>query len=99
MESLNYKNTGNETNFEKTIKTYLEQGKKKLLNELEGTRGAIKLLAEDKARDFMRITDIGFTKEEIKFLSGIIVSSMYQSFCYGYGIGKMEGTTKKKIFL
>ncbi len=97
MESFNYKNS--ENNFEKTIKSYLEQGKRKLLNELEGTRGAIKLLAEDKAKDFMRITDIGFSKEETRFLSEIIVSSMYQSFCYGYGIGKIEGTTKKKIFL
>ncbi len=90
---------GHEDKFEEQIKKFLEQGKEKLMKELEGTRGAIRLLAEDKSRDFMRMTDIGFSKEERRFLSDVIVSSMYQSFCYGYGIGKMEGSTKKKIFL
>ena len=88
-----------EDTFEEQIKSFLEQGKEKLMKELEGTRGAIKLLAQDKARDFMRLTDIGFSKEEKQLLSEVIVSSMYQSFCYGYGIGKMEGSTKRKIYL
>lgn len=88
-----------DSTFEEQIKGFLEQGKVKLMNELEGTRGAIKLLAQDKARDFMRVTDIGFSKEERQLLSEVIVSSMYQSFCYGYGIGKMEGSTKRKIYL
>lgn len=87
------------SNFEEKIKNYLNEAREKLLKELEGTRGAIKLLANDKAKDFMRITDIGFNKDERQFLNDLLVSSMYQSFCYGYGIGKMEGTTKKKIYL
>jgi hypothetical protein len=96
----NMKEYGNgESTFEEQIRGFLEQGKEKLMKELEGTRGAIKLLAQDKARDFMRTTDIGFSKEERELLSEMIVSSMYQSFCYGYGIGKMEGSTKRKIYL
>lgn len=88
-----------EYNFEEKIKQYLEQAKKKLENELSGTREAIKLIAGDKTRDFIQVTDRGLDKEEREFLSVLIITSMYQSFCYGYGIGKIEGTTKNKVFL
>lgn len=98
LEELNQKNTSKRL-FEQSIKRYLEQARRKLLHELEGTRGAIKLLAKDKVQDFIRVSDIGFDKEEIKMLNDMVVSSMYQSFCYGYGIGKMEGVTNKKIIL
>ncbi len=98
MEELRNKKKS-EKSFEIIIKEYLEQARHKLMNELEGTRCAIKLLAQDKAQDFMRTTDIGFDKNEIKMLNNMIISSMYQSFCYGYGIGKIEDTTNKKIIL
>lgn len=93
-------NTGKNTgDFEKTIKEYLKQGKNKLTNDLAGTREAIKLIADDKIKDFMITMDKGLNKEERSFLSSLIVAGMYQSFCYGYGIGKIEGNTSSRIFL
>jgi hypothetical protein len=91
--------TGNENSFESVIKEYLAEARERLLTELEGTRGAIKLVAEDKSRDLMRMLDIGFSKEERQILSDTIVQSMHQSFCYGYGIGKVEGRTNKRVYL
>lgn len=85
--------------FEKIIKEYIKQGKGKLENELQGTREAIKMIARDKTRNFIKTMDKGLDKDEREFLSSLIVSSMYQSFCYGYGIGKMEGDSNSKIFL
>jgi len=83
----------NTNDFEKIIKEYLNQGKQKLLNDLSGTREAIKLIADDRVRDFIMTADKGLDKEERSFLGMLIVSSMYQSFCYGYGIGKIEEYT------
>lgn len=93
------KKSEKQDNFEVTIRRYLDQAKDKLENDLVGTREAIKLIACDKTRDFMQIMDRGLDKDEREMLSAIIVSSMYQSFCYGYGIGKIEGTTNNKIYL
>ncbi|MCX8129674.1 MAG: hypothetical protein N3I35_06180 [Clostridia bacterium] len=93
------KNFSNSMDFEKTIRKYLQQGMNKLESDLAGTREAIKLISQEKTKDYIRITDRGLNKEERDFLSAIIVSSMYQSFCYGYGIGKIEGSTNNKIFL
>ncbi|MCX7709757.1 MAG: hypothetical protein N2484_07885 [Clostridia bacterium] len=86
-------------NFENAIREYLKQGKEKLDKELQGTREAIKLIAKDKTKEFMQAMDKGLDKDEREFLSALIVSSMYQSFCYGYGIGKIEGRTNNKIYL
>jgi hypothetical protein len=93
-------NTGRYTSdFEKTMKEYLKQGKDKLTNDLAGTREAIRLIANDKMKDFLKTMDKGLDKCERDYLSMLIVSSMYQSFCYGYGIGKIEGNTKNKVML
>lgn len=93
------KNIRNDSNFEKTIKLYLKQGREKLSKDLAGTREAIKLIADDKTRDFLKTMDRGLNKEERDFLSTLIVTGMYQSFCYGYGIGKIEGNTNERIIL
>lgn len=85
--------------FETIIKDYLHQGKDKLENDLAGTREAIKLIAKDKTKNFMRTMDMGLSEEERNCLQSLIVTSMYQSFCYGYGIGKIEGETKQKVCL
>jgi hypothetical protein len=85
--------------FERQMKEYLKQGKEKLEKDLSGTREAIKLIAVDKTRDFVNIVDKGFEKEERDFLVLQIITCMYQSFCYGYGIGKMEGRTSNKVYL
>ena len=93
------RNSRNDSDFEKTIKLYLKQGREKLSKDLAGTREAIKLIADDKTRDFLKTMDRGLDREERDFLSALIVTSMYQSFCYGYGIGKIEGHTKERIIL
>lgn len=89
----------NSGDFEKTIKQYLKQGREKLSRDLAGTREAIKLIADDKTKDFLKTMDRGLDKEERDFLSALIVAGMYQSFCYGYGIGKIEGHTNERIIL
>jgi hypothetical protein len=89
----------NSMDFEKTIKRYLKQAKDKLNGDLAGTREAIKLIAADKARDFIETMDRGLDKEEREFLKALIITSMHQSFCYGYGIGKIEGNTNERILL
>jgi len=85
--------------FEQRIREYLRQGKEKLIYDLVGTREAIKLIACEKTKEFVKTMDKGLDRSEREFLSDLIVSSMYQSFCYGYGIGKIEGRTNNKIFL
>lgn len=85
--------------FENMMKDYLYQGKEKLEKDLAGTREAIKLIAKDKTRNFMRSMDMGLSSEQRQFLSELIITSMYQSFCYGYGIAKIEGETKEKVCL
>ena len=85
--------------FEKTIRMYLKQGKEKLEKDLMGTREAIRLIATDKTKDFIRIMDKGLDRPEREFLTALIVTSMYQSFCYGYGIGKIEGRTNNRVYL
>lgn len=86
-------------NFESTIKEYLKQGREKLEKDLAGTREAVKIISRDKVKEFMKTMDKGLNKEEREYLHALIVASMYQSFCYGYGIGKMEGRTNNRVFL
>lgn len=98
-EQMERKQQNEEYNFESTIREYLKQGREKLIKDLTGTREAIRLIANDRTRDFMLVTDRGLNKEERDYLIEIIISSMYQTFCYGYGIGKIEGSTNNRIFL
>jgi len=85
--------------FEKTLKLYLKQARNKLNSDLIGTREAIRLIASDKTKDFIQTMDRGLNREEIEFLKALIISGMHQSFCYGYGIGKIEGNTNEKVCL
>lgn len=89
----------NSTNFERTMKFYLKQANERLNCELPGTREAIKLIAAEKIKYFIEIMDKGLDKEEREFLKVLIIASMHQSFCYGYGIGKIEGNSNEKIYL
>jgi len=97
MNNINEKS--NSYDFERTIKEYLHQAKEKLETDLAGTREAIRLIAEKKTRDFMQASDMGLDKNDRMLLKQLIITSMYQSFCYGYGIGKIEGKTDCKVFL
>ena len=85
--------------FEARIKEHLKLGREKLLKELDGTREAIKIIAWKKTRDFIQTMDKELDKTERKYLADLMVSSMYRSFCYGYGVGKLEGMTNDKSIL
>ncbi len=85
--------------FERTMKGYIKKGMEKLETDLAGTREAIKMVALEKIREFVVTMDKGLDKDEREFLCALLISSMYQSFCFGYGIGKVESETKSRIHL
>ncbi|MCX8131205.1 MAG: hypothetical protein N3I35_14035 [Clostridia bacterium] len=85
--------------FEKVLKEYLKYGRERLECDLTGTREAIKLIARDKTREFIQTMDRGLNKEERIFLSALFISCMHKSFCYGYGIGRIEGKRCNNIYL
>ncbi len=85
------------SDFEKMIKTYLRQGKNKLLNEFTGTREAMGNIASDKVKEFIKVMDVGLDEAEREYMRELIVSGMYQSFCYGYSIGKIEAKNENRI--
>lgn len=93
------KMTQDRNNFEKMIKAYLRQGRSKLEHEFTGTREAMEHIAYDKTKDFIGVMDIGLDGAEREYLRALIVSSMYQSFCYGYGIGKIEGKNENRVLI
>jgi outer membrane lipopolysaccharide assembly protein LptE/RlpB len=96
---MRVKSSREDSEFEKQVREYLNQAKIKLNTDLKGTREAIRIIAQERAREFVQFTDRGLDKDEIKYFINIITSSMCQSFCYGYGIGKLEGVTSNKLFL
>ncbi len=81
------------------IKEYTIEANIKLDDQFNGTKEAILLIADEKAREFMVTGDIGLTHDEKKLLTSFIAGSMMQSFSLGYGVGKVEGETKKQIYL
>lgn len=81
------------------IKEYTIEANIKLDGQFNGTKEAIFLIADEKAREFMVTGDIGLTKDEKELLTNLIAASMMQSFSLGYGVGKVEGETKKQIYL
>ncbi|TYQ14954.1 UNVERIFIED_CONTAM: hypothetical protein Cloal_1353 [Acetivibrio alkalicellulosi] len=83
--------------FEKIIKEYLKQARFKLEHELTGTREAMNTIAKEKTKEFIMTMDRGLNEQERNYLSSMIVSTMYQSFCYGYGIGKVEGKNENRV--
>jgi len=96
---INTKKDDKPADFEKTIREYLRQAREKLKNDLVGTREAIGMIAAEKTRYFVEAMDVGLNADEKDFLSKLVISSMYQSFCYGYGIGKIEEKTQTRIYL
>jgi hypothetical protein len=84
---------------EKLIKEYLEEARNRLETEFVGTREAIRQISEEKVMEYLVFTDKDLSKEERALLSAVFTFSMYQSFCYGYGIGRVEGSTSKKVYL
>jgi len=89
----------NKSEIEKELREYLKQGRKKLDGDLSGTREAIRLIAEDKSREYILYIDRGLERYERECLCDMVIHCMYKSFCYGYGIGKLEGRTNSRILL
>ncbi|MGI6539060.1 MAG: hypothetical protein ACOX22_12355 [Caldicoprobacterales bacterium] len=81
------------------IKEYTMEANLKLYDQFTGTRDAIYLIAEEKAGEFILVGDVGLNMEEKQLLADFIARSMMQSFALGYGVGKVEGKTKKQIYL
>ena len=81
------------------IKEYTIEANGKLNDQYTGTKQAIRLIAEEKVREFMVTGDIGLNKEEKELLVAFIAGGMMQSFSLGYGVGKVEGETKKQVYL
>lgn len=81
------------------IKEYTKLGNKRLDEQYSGTKQAILLIASEKVRDFMRTGDKGLSKDERELLAKLIGNAMFQSFSLGFGVGKVEGLTKKKVYL
>ena len=93
MEGVNPMETG------QLIKKFTKEGNRKLDKEYSGTRKAIYQLAFEKTREYMRVGDVGLGPDEREILTILIANSMMQSFSLGYGIGKVEGLTNRKIHL
>jgi len=81
------------------IKEYTLEANLKLNDQYNGTKEAIRLIAEEKAGIFIMKGDVGLRMEEKQLLIDIIAGSMMQSFSLGYGVGKVEGRTKKPVYL
>jgi hypothetical protein len=81
------------------IKEYTIEANLKLDDQYTGTKQAIWQIADEKAREFMVTADIGLNMEEKELLIAFIAGGMMQSFSLGYGVGKVEGETKKRVFL
>ncbi|HHU48579.1 MAG: hypothetical protein ACOYEH_08460 [Caldicoprobacterales bacterium] len=81
------------------IREYTLEANTKLDDQYNGTREAIRLIAQEKASDFILKGDVGLRLEEKQLLIDIIAGSMMQSFSLGYGVGKVEGSTRKAVYL
>ncbi|MGI6705171.1 MAG: hypothetical protein ACOX6S_02550 [Clostridia bacterium] len=84
---------------EDTIRRYTEEANRKLEGQFSGTREAMLIISREKVQEFMLRADRGLDKEERELLKLFILSSMMQSFCLGYGLGKIEGQTSQAIYL
>jgi hypothetical protein len=81
------------------IKEYTIEANLKLDDQYTGTMAAIQQIADEKAREFMITGDIGLNTEEKDLLAAFIAGGMMQSFSLGYGVGKVEGETKRQVYL
>lgn len=84
---------------EDVIRKYLLEARERLETDFGGSRVAIKEVSEEKIGQFIVYADIALEKKDRELLSALYSSGMYQAFCYGYGIAKAEGYSKRKIVL
>lgn len=79
------------------IRAFTREGCEKLNKQYTGTRQAMKVIAGEKVQEFMRIGDVGLSKEDRSLLASILVRSMMQGFSLGYGVGRVEGIIDKSL--
>jgi len=87
------------TEFEAKMRAHMEHASSRLENDFMGSKQAMILQAMDKVREFQLACDTILEEDAKEFLTLLIIGSMFQSFSYGYGIGKIEGETLKKVML
>ena len=85
--------------FEKAMKKNITEAKERLESDFLGSREAMLLQAEDRVKQYQVASDTILGNEEKEILTLMLLSSMFQTFSYGYGIGKVEGETLEKIVL
>lgn len=85
--------------FEQKMKENIRFARKRLDTDFNGSREAMLSQAKEKVKQFQVACDSILDKEEKELLILLIVGSMFQSFSYGYGIGKIEGETLQKVML
>ncbi len=85
--------------FNQRMKRNINHAQERLDTDFIGSKEAMLLIAKEKVREFQIASDTIIHDEVQDILSLLIVGGMYQAFSYGYGIGKVEGETLKKIIL
>ncbi|NLY42517.1 MAG: hypothetical protein GX066_00755 [Clostridiaceae bacterium] len=73
--------------------------RERLDNDFAGSKEAMLEIALDKVKQFQIASDTIIECEEKEILTLLILAGMFQAFSLGYGIGKVEGETLKKIIL
>lgn len=87
------------TEFEVKMKQNLAEAKERLNTDFMASREAMLSVAMDKVKQYQIASDTIIESEEKEILTLLIVGAMFQAFSYGYGIGKVEGETLKKVIL
>ena len=85
--------------FEQKMKENIKQAKKRLDSDFKGSKEAMLLQAMDKVKQFQIACDTILGMEEKEILTFMLLNSMFQTFSYGYGIGRVEGETLEKVVL
>ncbi|MCG8501852.1 MAG: hypothetical protein MJB12_15815 [Firmicutes bacterium] len=85
--------------FEKKMKKNLTEASERLNSDFMASKEAMLSLAIDKVKQFQIASDTIIENEEKEILTLTLVGAMFQAFSYGYGIGKVEGETLKKVIL
>ena len=81
------------------MKFHLNEAQERLGNDFSASREAMLSIAQEKVKQFQLASASIIENEEKEILMLMIVGAMFQSFSYGYGIGKVEEETLQKIVM
>ena len=85
--------------FQTQMKQNIHQARERLNTDFMGSKEAMLSMAVDKVQQFQVASETILNDEEKEILILFMVNNMFQAFSYGYGIGKVEGETLKKVIL